>query len=344
LLVDDHGQVVLLKPCVSDVQDVAPDSTDSLTEILAQDGEEGRVLAKSTSAFWIFDTRTLTWQPIPGVTPNPYEAHWDNAAWQPGGEQLAIARLNGRDASDGSTLYVIAGDSGRVLRSLPLAEASDQSAPRVDWLSPHELLMMSGGVLRMLDLSADPPQSTDVIAEIFGLDLDFPGELWGHGWQVDWESGSYILTLQANRPHNQSFYLYQSATGAVDVYNEGANLLLLFPNGEMEQWTKPDTTDSAPDEFVLIDVGEGEVYPPLTIEGHTPRDYPRLSIAYLAAPGRLAVASSQGISLHTLPGGDMTAFWRLAGQGFAPHLRPAPDGSALVAVRDQGGIYWIPLQ
>jgi hypothetical protein len=345
LLVDDHGQAVLLTPCVSDVQDVAPESTNSLTEILAHDAEKGRVLAKSTNAFWIFDAHTLTWQPIPGVTPNPYEAHWDDAAWQLGGEQLAIARLNGRDASDGSTLYIIAGDTGQVLRSLPLAEASDQSAPRVDWLSPHELLLSGSDVLRLLDLSADPPQSTDVMAEIFGLDLDFPDEVWGNGWQVDWESGSYILTLQANRRHNQSLYLYQSATGAIDVYDEDTHLLLLlFPNGEMEQWTKPGTTDSALDEFVLIDVGESKVYPPLRITGHTPRDYPRLSMAYLAASAQLAVASSQGISLHTLPDGDMTTFWRLAGQGFAPGLRPAPDGSALVAVRDQGGAYWIPLQ
>jgi len=58
----------------------------------------------------------------------------------------------------------------------------------------------------------------------------------------------------------------------------------------------------------------------------------------------LAVASSQGISLHTLPAGEMTTFWTLIGQGFAPFLRPASDGSALVAVRDQGGVYWIPLR
>ncbi|MDY7079199.1 MAG: hypothetical protein SXV54_19975 [Chloroflexota bacterium] len=344
LLVDNHGQVVLLTPCVPDVQDVAPESAELLTEILAQDVEKGLVLLKSTNEFWIFDARTLTWRSIPGVTPNPYEAHWDNATWQPGGEQLAIARLNGRDASDGSTLYIIAGDTGRLLHSMPLVEASDQSAPRVDWLSPQELLLMSSGVLRILDLGADPPQSTDVMAGIFGLDLDFPDEIWGNGWEVDWANGSYILTVRANHPRNQSLYLYQSAAGTVDVYDENTDLLLLFPDGQMEQWTKPGTEPSGPDEFVLIDVEEGNVYPPLTITGHTPRDYPRLSMAYLAASAQLAVASSQGISLHTLPDDEMTTFWRLAGQGFAPSLRPAPDGSVLVAIRDQGGVYWIPLQ
>jgi hypothetical protein len=344
LLVDNHGQVVLLTPCVPGVQSVAPESAGLFTEILAHDGEKGRVLVKSADEFWIFDAWTSTWRSILGVTPNPYEAHWDDAAWQPGGEQLAIARLNGRDASDGSTLYIIAGDTGDVLRTLPQTAATDQHAPRVDWLSPQELQLSSSGVLRILDFGTDPPQSTDVIAEIFGLDLDFPYEVGGYGWQVNREDGSYILMVQANQPRNKSFYLYQSATGTVDVYDEYTHLLLLFPNGQMEQWTKPETEPTDQDEFVLVDVASREVFPPLTIAGHTPRDYPQLNIVYLEASAQLAVASSQGISLHTLPDGQMTTFWRLAGQGFAPFLRPAPDGSTLVAIRDRGGVYWISLR
>jgi hypothetical protein len=93
----------------------------------------------------------------------------------------------------------------------------------------------------------------------------------------------------------------------------------------------------------LIDVGTGQVYAPFTVDGHTPRAYPRLSVVYLAAADRLAVASSQGVSLHILPDGEMTHFWSLAGEGFSPFLRPAPDGSALVAIRDRGSVYRIPL-
>ena len=161
---------------------------------------------------------------------------------------------------------------------------------------------------------------------------------------TDWAKRSYILTVQANHRRNQSLYLYHSATGTVDVYDGDANRLLLFPDGQMGQWTRPGTKPSGTDEFVLIDVEEGKVYPPLTITGHAPRDYPLLNMVVLAESAQLAVASSQGVSLHTLPGGEMTAFWALTGQGFAPFLQPAPDGSALVAVRDRGGGYWIPLQ
>jgi len=343
LLLNDGGQIVLLTPCATDVQNVMPESAEIFTEIMAHDEENGRLLFKSANEYWIFDARMLSWQLIPDVTPNPYDAHWDNAAWQPDGELLAISRLNGRDARDGSTLYIIAGKSGQVIHTLPLTEATDQSAPHVDWLRPQELILGSGGALRMLDLSADPPQSTYVMAEIFGLDLDFPGELWNHGWEVDWENGSYILTLHGY-PRNQALYLYQSATGAVDVYDEAANLLLLFPDGQMEQRTKPETESSELDEFVLIDVEGGQIHPPLTITGHAPRNYPRLSMTYLAESGQLAVASSQGISLHNLPDGAMSHFWALTGPGLAPFLLPAPDGSALVAVRDQGGVYWLPLR
>lgn len=64
----------------------------------------------------------------------------------------------------------------------------------------------------------------------------------------------------------------------------------------------------------------------------------------LAGSNQLVVASSQGISRHDLPTGEMRNFWTLAGTGFAPFLRPAADGSAVAAVRDQGGIYWLPLR
>jgi hypothetical protein len=284
----------------------------------------------------------LTWHLLPDVTPNPYDAHWDHASWQPGGARLAISRLTGRDAGEGSTLYIVDGNSGDVVRVLPLPAAYDQSAARVDWLASQELLLMGGGMLRRLDLSTDPPATTEVLAELFGLDLDFPDEISGHGWWVDWEGSNYWLTVRANHPRNQAYYVYQSVTGTVEVYDE-ESLLVLFADGQLEQWTAPGVEPPTADQFVLVNVTTGAVSPPLTIRGHTPRNYPRLHIVYLEETKQLAVASSQGISLHTLPDGEMARFWRLTGQGFAPHLHPAPNGSALVAVQDQGGVYWLPL-
>jgi hypothetical protein len=342
-LLDESGEIVLVTPCAGGTEPVAAGPAAGLAEVVARSEHNGRLLLKGSGEFWIFDGPAHAWLPVANVTPNPYEAHWDHATWQPGGDLLAISRLNGRDASDGSTLYVVDGATGAVLRTHPLDEATDQSAARVDWLSSQELLLMGSGVLRIIDLSSDPPQTIDVLRDIFELDLSFPDQIWGNGWEVDWENDSYTLTLRANHPRNQAFYLYQSATGTVDVYDEDGNLLLLFPGEKVEMWMKAEMEPAYGDQFVLVDVATGAVHPPLVIGGHTPRDYPHLSMAYLPGPGLLAVASSQGISLHALPDGETTTFWALAGQGFPPYLQPAPDGSALIAIRDQGGLYWLPL-
>ncbi|GAG89527.1 unnamed protein product, partial [marine sediment metagenome] len=68
---------------------------------------------------------------------------WDNFAWLPGGEKLAISRLNGRDKSEGSTLYIIAGDSGAIEQSYELEYAYDQNAANIKWLTNTELLIRS---------------------------------------------------------------------------------------------------------------------------------------------------------------------------------------------------------
>ena len=41
--------------------------------------------------------------------------------------------------------------------------------------------------------------------------------------------------------------------------------------------------------------------------------------------------------------GKMVTYGDLTGEGFSPRLLAAPDGSALVATKDFGGLYYIPL-
>ena len=98
------------------------------------------------------------------------------------------------------------------------------------------------------------------------------------------------------------------------------------------------------DEYDIVMADQPEVVQPrLRFEGHTPREYPHLSFAYLPQTSQLAVASAHGVSLVSLEDGEMEAFWTLAGDGFSPWLIAAPDGSALVAAKDFGGLYYIPL-
>ena len=83
----------------------------------------------------------------------------------------------------------------------------------------------------------------------------------------------------------------------------------------------------------------------LSPQGHTPRSYPRLDINYLPGAGRMVFSSSQGISLVSLPQGNLLDFWRLSGEGRV-NVLAAEDGGALVAVRErvnEADLFYIPL-
>jgi hypothetical protein len=281
---------------------------------------------------------------IHGVTPNPYELHWDTFAWLPGGERLAIARLNGRDRSEGSSLYLISGEAGQVENSLPLAYASDQSAPWIEGLTDQAVLVHGNGDLVVIDFSPDPPVFVNVLVDIFGLDIDYPDEVSAAGSFVDRQGHGYYLAVRLNHPRNQATYLYHSETGRVNVYDHEHHTLLLLPDGQLVEMPKLENTPSYRDEYdlALVDAPEA-VQPRLALSGHTPREYPHLSIRYLAATSQIAVGSAHGVSLVSLPDGEMAAYWDLTGPGFSPWLIVAPDGSALAAAKDLGGLYYIPL-
>jgi hypothetical protein len=307
--------------------------------------ENGRILLQSEGAYWILDGRTLTLQAIPDVTPHPYDLHWDAFTWLPGGDRLVIARLNGRRGSnEGSTLYLIAGDTGQVENSLLLAHDSGQSAGWIEGLSEQEILMYSSGALVIVDFSIDPPQRTDVLADIFGLDIEYPHETSASSSFVDPEGSGYYLAVRLNHPRNQATYLYHSETGRINVYDHENHTLLLGPDGELAEMPLQENVPMHQDvyDLVLVDTPEA-TQPRLTLTGHTPRDYAHLSLRYLPQRSQIAAASAHGISLVTLPEGEMVAYWELPGAGFSPWLILAPDGASLVAVKDYGGLYYIPL-
>ena len=345
LYVDSTGEMVVLTPCQPGAEKLTDRFPETFIQIGAYTPENGLVLLQSKSAYWILDGRTFSLQLIPEVIPNPDEFHWDRFAWLPGGERLAIARLNGREVSnEGSTLYLIAGDTGQVEVNLPLAGDFGQSAPWIEGLSEQELLMHSMGDLVIVDFSTDPPQFTNILADIFYLDIDYPHEVSAAGSFLDKDGNGYYLAVRLNHPRNQATYLYHSETGRVNVYDHEHHTLLLFPDGQLVEMAKQENMPSFRDEYdlVLVDALE-TVQPQLAFTGHTPREYPHLSLVYLAATAQIAVGSAHGVSLVSLPNGEIEVYWALIGDGFSPKLIVAPDGSALVAAKDFGGLYFIPL-
>lgn len=340
LFVDSSGEVAALTPCQPEVERLADRFPDTFTQIGAYAPENGRVLLQSESAYWILDGRTFTLQPIPEVTPNPYEFHSDMYTWLPGGERLAIARLNGRRGShEGMTLYLIDGGTGQVENSLFMAGDFGQSAPWLEGLSASEILMHSDGLV-IVDFNADPPQLTRALVDVFGLDIDYPTEVSAAGSFKDRDGNGYYLALRLNHPRNQATYLYNSEGGRVHVYDHENHTLLLFPDGQLVEMAKWENVQTHRDDYdlVLVDAPE-TVQPRLVFSGHTPREYAHLSLIYLPATSQIAVGSAHGVSLVSLPEGEMVAYWDIAGDGFSPSLIVAPDGSAFVAVKDHGGLY-----
>lgn len=346
LFLDANGEMIVFIPCQPEGERLTERFSETFTEIGGRGEANGRVLLQSEAAFWILDGRTFSLQPIPDVTPNLYDLHWDQATWLPGGERLVISRLDGRSGSnDGATLYLVDGSSGQVETSLHLPGDFGQSAPWVEGLSKTEILLHSSGDWLIVDLSASPPQFTNVLADIFNLDVEFPNEISASGSFVDKDGIGYYLAVRLNHPRNQAVYLYHATTEQVHVYDHEHHTLLLFPDGELWEMAKQESEPTYRDEYDLVRAEQPEaVQPRLFITGHTPREYPHLSLRYLPHITHLAVASAHGVSLLSLPGGEMVMYWDLVGDGFSPWLLASPDGSALVAAKGLGGLYYLPLR
>jgi hypothetical protein len=345
LVVDPSGETAILVPCQPGAEVLTVRFPQTFDQIAAYAPENGRVLLQSEDAYWILDGRTLELLPIPEVTPNPYDLHWDRSAWLPGGESLVIARLNGRKGSnEGVELFLVDGGSGTVQKSHLLKGEYGQSAPWLEGLGAQELLLHGQGELLVMDFSADPLKITNVLKDIFGLDVRYPDEMSAAGSHVKGDGSGYSLVVRLNHPRNQATYLYDSGTERVYVYDHEGHTLVLFPDGYRMEMAKQEDVPSYTDEYDILMVDRPEaVHPRLRLEGHTPREYPHLSFVYLERQSQLAVASAHGVSLVSLPGGEMQAFWSLPGDGYSPWLTAAPDGSALIASKDVGGLYFIPL-
>jgi hypothetical protein len=346
LFLSGEGELAVLQPCRPGVEWFTGRYPAQFTEAVASDPASGRLLLKSPDSYWILDGYSLAGWLVPGVTPNPYEAHWDQYSWSPGGERLAISRLNGRGAKEGSTLYLVAGDSGEVMTSLELEETSEQSAPMVQWLSKDQLLLHGQGELKVLDFSTEPPAVTDVMKDRFSLDLAYPNEISAMDALANPAGRGYHLILRANHPRNQAIYLYHSETGQSEILHPEDDALLFFSSGEWTEMTKVEYAPAEGDEYELYWIDAGPREPArLAVQGHHPREYPHLGVRYLPDASQLVFSSQQGVSLVSLPDGRLLRFWELSGgSGLNPAVLSAPNGRSLIVAAEGVGLYWIPLE
>jgi MFS family permease len=316
------------------VEHLASNYADKFTSIPAVEKKSSRLLLKSVDSYWILDGKTMEAKLIPGVAPNPYELHWDNYSWLPGGEKLVISRLNGRDETQGTTLFIIDGATAQVLASQTIKEAYKQSSPWVDFVGPDQVVINGSGKFDLYDFSSTPVMVTDVLKDLFGLDLRFPDDASSSFSQIDASGKFYHLGVHANHPRNHSVYLYHSETGKVEVLDPTADPILFLPDGKCIYLPAMQSDATYKDEFELIWVDQPEKpHAQLTLQGHNQRDYPTLAMACFEKSSRIAFASAQGVSLVSIPDGKLLRFWDLGGARNVS-LTLSPDEKYLVAMTD----------
>lgn len=337
LFVDGTGEMVVLAPCQAGAERLRDRFTVTFTQVGTCAPESGRILLRSENAYWILDGRTLEARPIPDVTPNPFELHWDRFVCLPGGKRLAIAKLNGRQGSNAClTLYLIDGFTGKVLKSHFMEGDFGQSAPWTEALSDQQGLLQAQGKWLIVDFSVEPVKITNVLEGIFGPEIKFPDEISAASSHLETDGNGYYLAVRLNHPRNQATYLYSSRTKRTYVYDHEYHTLLIFPDGYSMEMPKPEFEPPYRDEYDIVMVNHPmTVQPRLILTGHMPREYPHLSLAYLARRSQLAVASAHGVSLVSLPDGELKEFWRLparrrtgsnvAADRYSPRILAAPD-------------------
>lgn len=343
LIVTDRNEVVLHTPCEVTFDTISDRFADTIVNVAASRADRTALLLRGRDAFWLYDPATQTARPIDGVTPGATaDDRWDSNgyAWSPDGEQVAII------AQGSPTLHLVDVNTGRVARTIPLAAPDEDRAPLMEWLTNDHLLVwgFSNGGPSLLTLGAGEAQTTIIIPELFGLDIDYPNGLWGMGGYGDEATGVYHLIMARDAPEDRTIYIFHSETQTVErLPFEQSTLLLLPPDDTMWAFKYDETfIPSAPnveggvETMLVYQVDSGRAATPLVIEGHLPREYLNPYVARWIERNSLIVTSSQGISLISLSNGKTLKFWGIDLQGVAgsPGVLISPDGKRFVVQAD----------
>jgi hypothetical protein len=106
------------------------------------------------------------------------------------------------------------------------------------------------------------------------------------------------------------------------------------------KWDDPPTTR---DEYELVWLDGSHETIRLTVEGHTPRVHFQIFPGYIPVASQLVLSSSQGISLVSIPDGEITGFWDLSSDADYFSVMASPNGEALIVESGGDGLYYIPI-
>ncbi|MGD8402852.1 MAG: hypothetical protein PVJ21_04260 [Anaerolineales bacterium] len=339
LYVTDSGEMWAYKPCSTETEDLSTRFSTRFTNVPSFHEPTGEALLKDRDGLWLLNGNSLETQKIEGV---PTEWHWAWFAWSQDGKRLAASLLMGPDEGDEAFLFVIDTKTGEIENEMALQNVSDASLPIVEWLTHNELLLQ-GQSLTTINFRSNPPITTDLIHDVFLLDIAYPFDLSSMDTWSNSKDDSYVIGLRVNHPHNQGVYLYDSKDGQVKVFEHDTHSIFFFPDGDWIQLPKWENEPSYTDEYEMVWMDQGGNHQRLSVEGHIPRSHPQMFPKYLPDLSMLMFNSSQGISLVSIPDGTTTRFWELSGESDFFSVLPSPNEEALFVKADGDGIYYIPL-
>lgn len=337
LYLTDAGEVLAFTPCVPGAEDLTDRIPVRLTQVAAVDKHSGHILMKDEEAYWLLDGISLDVRKIADVHAEMYWSWYD---WSPGGERLAISWMSGPEVEDEAFLYIVDWASGEVTTTLPLEGASDANLPIAEWLTRDELLL-HGDKLTVLDFRSNPPAMTDVLRDIFLLDIAYPNDV--SSMDSVRVGEEYYLGVQVNHPRNKDAYLYSSKTGQVEIFQHDVSTLFFLDDGQWMHLSKWEDEPSYRDEYMMVWMDQPNEPVRLKVEGHVPRAHPQIFPRYLPHSSQLVFRSSQGISLISIPDGKTVGFWDLSNNADYFDVIPAPNGEALIVASGGDGLYYIPL-
>jgi hypothetical protein len=325
IFTEDEG-VQLLAPCGETIS-LNDHFGEPILSIPMQEYEKQYILLQGESQYWSLDSQTLDARPLEGFLPGME----DRQAWSPSGEQLAIYQPGTGDPPGQGQLTLLDAGSGEVLRTVELPAYPEM--PMLQWLRDDTLYMytFSENSPTLLDLSESEPQLIKVLPELFGLDLVYPDEFSSDAAVADPATGVYHIAFKVNTADDKTTYLYHSESDRIERLPVEGHTYLIFPDGDLEFLTSAQDQQAYVDEFDLVWVDDAEKdIQHLSVAGHTPRRDPLLWPRWIPGRQAIAFASSQGVSLVSVPDGQVLGFWSLAGGGDVNRPMLSPDGRFVV--------------
>lgn len=343
--------VYLFTPCEDDLLSLNDLFSEAILAMPPTVNQGRYTLLQGESRYWLLDSESLSARPLEGLLPGME----DRVVWSPSGDRLAVYHPEPSEPVARGQISLLDAGSGEVTQTIELPSVGE--VLQLDWLVDEALFVWDYSEMGpwLVDLSGEQPRVISVLPELFDLDLAHPDQFSTSSSVGDPSSGTYHIAFKVNTAEDKATYLYHSETGELEVLPLEGHTFLIYLDGDLEPLFLAEDEPAYTDEFELVWVDDPEKgITHLSVEGHTPRDYPILWPRLVPGGSQIAFASSQGISLVSIPDGQLLEFWELQGPSGYPVLAAAsPDGRYLsIAGSDLnatppepgGAFYLIPLE